>query len=233
MDIKIISIFPEMFFPIMKYGIIHKAIKKNIITITLLQLRNFSDQKRKNIDDKPYGGGAGMIFTAPPLQKAINNAKLLCKNPIKVIYLSPQGKQINQKNINKIIKNKTLIFVCGRYEGIDERVIENEIDEEWSIGDYILSGGELAAMVLIDVITRFIPGVISKKQSLKEESFFTGILDHAHYTRPKTVSGIQVPQVLLSGNHNKINEWRIKNAIKKTWEKRPDLLYNIKFNKDK
>ncbi|QCI26834.1 tRNA (guanosine(37)-N1)-methyltransferase TrmD [Buchnera aphidicola (Thelaxes californica)] len=231
MHIKIISIFPEMFYPIINYGITKQAINKKKLQIQLIQLRNFSNNKRKNIDDRPYGGGAGMIFTAPPLKRAIHFSKLKSKTPIKVIYLSPQGKKINQKNIDELMKNHTLILICGRYEGIDERIILTEIDEEWSIGDYVLSGGELAAMVLIDVITRFIPGVIKKKQSLIEESFFHGILDCPHYTRPKKISGIHVPKILLSGNHKKICEWKIQTAIKNTLKKRPDLLKNINYKK--
>ncbi|AAM67935.1 tRNA (guanosine(37)-N1)-methyltransferase TrmD [Buchnera aphidicola] len=227
----IITIFPEMFYAITNYGVTGKAIRKNIINIKFFNPRDFTDNKYKSVDDRPYGGGPGMLMSAKPLYLAIKNAKNLLKSAI-VIYLSPQGKRLNQKKILEIIKNKKIIFVCGRYEGIDQRIIDCQVDEEWSIGDYILTGGELAAMVAIDSISRFIPGVIKKKQSVQEDSFFNGLLDYPHYTRPKIIEKMKVPEILLSGNHDKIRLWRLKKSLEKTWTKRPDLLKNKILKKE-
>ncbi|WP_343155325.1 tRNA (guanosine(37)-N1)-methyltransferase TrmD [Buchnera aphidicola (Kurisakia onigurumii)] len=231
MIINIISIFPKMFKAITEYGLTRKAIQENILKINLLDLRNYSNNKYRNVDDKPYGGGPGMLLSPIPLKSAITCAKKKSIKPIKVIYLSPQGKKINNKKIFQLIKNKSLILVCGRYEGIDERIIITEIDEEISIGDYVLSGGELAAMVLIDVITRFIPGVIKKKISLQEESFIKNRLDYPQYTRPQEIWGIKVPKILLSGNHQEIKKWKKKKSLQATWIKKPELLKKIKLNK--
>jgi len=227
----VITIFPEMFHAITKYGITGRAFDKKIINIAFFNPRDFSKNRYKSIDDRPYGGGPGMIMSAKPLYLAIQHAKSLLKNAI-VIYLSPQGKKLNQKKILKIIKNKRIIFICGRYEGIDQRIIDHEVDEEWSIGDYILTGGELAAMVVIDSIARFIPGVVKKKQSIEEDSFFNDLLDYPNYTRPKRINNIEVPKILLSGNHEKIRLWRFKKSLEATWKKRPDLLKNKNLNEN-
>ncbi|AYN24677.1 tRNA (guanosine(37)-N1)-methyltransferase TrmD [Buchnera aphidicola] len=227
----IITIFPEMFYAITNYGVIGKAIHKKIINIKFFNPRDFTDNKYKSVDDRPYGGGPGMLMSVKPLYSAIQHAKDLLKTAV-VIYLSPQGKQFNQKKILETIKNKKIIFVCGRYEGIDQRIIDNQVDEEWSIGDYILTGGELAAMVAIDSISRFIPGVIKKTQSIQEDSFFNDLLDYPHYTRPKIINEMKVPEILLSGNHNKIRLWRLKKSLEKTWIERPDLLKNKILKKE-
>ncbi|CAL4326454.1 tRNA (guanine-N(1)-)-methyltransferase [Buchnera aphidicola (Brachycaudus tragopogonis)] len=228
---KIITIFPEMFNAITNYGITSRAIKKRIINIDFLNPRNFTKNKYKSIDDRPYGGGPGMIMSAEPLYQSIQHAKSELKNAT-VIYLSPQGKLLKQNCIEQLIKKKQIIFICGRYEGIDQRIIDSQVNEEWSIGNYILTGGELAAMIMIDSISRFIPGVIKKKQSIENESFSKNLLDHPHYTRPKKIHNMSVPEVLLSGNHSEIRLWRLKQSLGKTWTKRPDLLKKHILNKE-
>ena len=230
MLIYIISIFPKMFKLITKYGIVSQAIKKNLLSIFIKNPRKYSKNKRKNIDDRPYGGGPGMIMSFYPIDKTIQKIKNNILDSIKVIYLSPQGKKLTSKKIKKISKYKQIILICGRYEGIDQRIIDSEVDEEWSIGDYVVSGGELPAMILIEAICRLIPGVI-KKQSFTEESFFKKFLDHPHFTRPRYIKGLKVPKILLSGNHKKISKWRLKQSIKTTWIKRPDLFKKIVLNK--
>ncbi len=212
-----------MFHAISNYGVIGQAIQKNIVNLSFLNPRDFSKNKYKSIDDRPYGGGPGMLMSMQPLYLSINYSKSLLKDAT-VIYLSPQGITLNQNNVFQLIEKKKIIFVCGRYEGIDQRIIDSLIDEEWSIGDYILTGGELAAMVIIDSISRFIPGVINTKKSVEKESFYNNLLDYPNYTRPKEIYNMKVPDILLSGNHNKIRLWRLKQSLEKTLEKRPDLL---------
>ena len=221
MQFDIITLFPEMFSAIKKEGIIARAIKKSLISINTWQLRDFSSNKYKNVDEKPYGGGAGMVLQVKPIRDCI--AEIKNSTPkTKVVYLSPQGRRLDQGLVEELIKLESLTLLCGRYEGIDERIIENDIDLEISIGDYVISGGELAAMVLIDAVSRNLPGVLSNESSL-EDSFKDDLLDYPHYTRPEVIDGQTVPEVLLSGNQAKINEWRSKESLKKTKEKRPDL----------
>ena len=221
MKFDIITLFPEMFSAIKEEGVIARAIKKSIISITTWQLRDFSLNKYKNVDDKSYGGGAGMVMQVQPIRDCIIEIKK--KNPkTKVIYLSPQGQKLDQKLVEKLTTFDSLTMLCGRYEGVDERVIENDIDYEVSIGDYVISGGELAAMVAIDAISRRVSGVLGNKDSLKD-SFTNNLLDYPHYTRPEFVDGNEVPEVLLSGNQAKIDAWRLEQSVKKTKQKRPDL----------
>jgi len=221
MKFDIITLFPEMFSAIKEEGVIARAIKKSIISITTWQLRDFSLNKYKNVDDKSYGGGAGMVLQVQPIRDCITEIKK--QNPkTKVIYLSPQGKKLDQDLVEKLTTYDSLTMLCGRYEGIDERVIENDIDYEVSIGDYVISGGELAAMVVIDAISRRLPNVLGNEDSLKD-SFTDNLLDYPHYTRPEVVDGHAVPEVLLSGNQAKIDAWRLEQSIKRTKQKRPDL----------
>ena len=221
MKFDIITLFPEMFSAIKEEGVIARAIKKSIISITTWQLRDFSLNKYKNVDDKSYGGGAGMVMQVQPIRDCITEIKK--QNPkTKVIYLSPQGKKLDQDLVEKLTTYDSLTMLCGRYEGIDERVIENDIDYEVSIGDYVISGGELAAMVVIDAISRRLPNVLGNEDSLKD-SFIDNLLDYPHYTRPEVVDGHSVPEVLLSGNQAKIDAWRLEQSIKRTKHKRPDL----------
>ena len=222
MKFEIITLFPEMFSAIKEEGVVARAIKKSIISITEWQLRDFSANKYKNIDDKPYGGGGGMVMQVKPIRDCI--AKIREKNPkTKVIYLSPQGQALNQTLVEKLASFDSLTLLCGRYEGVDERIIDNDIDYEVSIGDYVISGGELAAMVIIDSVSRRLPNVLGNQDSLKD-SFTDNLLDYPHFTRPEIIDGQSVPEVLLSGNQAKIDVWRHEQSIEKTKQKRPDLL---------
>ena len=222
MKFEIITLFPEMFSAIKEEGVVARAIKKSIISISEWQLRDFSANKYKNIDDKPYGGGGGMVMQVKPIRDCI--AKIKEQTPeTKVIYLSPQGQKLNQSLVEKLASFNSLTLLCGRYEGVDERIIENDIDYEVSIGDYVISGGELAAMILIDSVSRRLPNVLGNQDSLKD-SFTDGLLDYPHYTRPEIVDGQAVPEVLLGGNQAKIDTWRHEQSVEKTNQKRPDLL---------
>jgi len=224
MKFDIITLFPEMFSAIKDEGVIARAIKKSIISIKEWQLRDFSENKYKNVDDKAYGGGAGMVMQVKPIRDCIKKIKE--REPAtKVIYLSPQGEPLNQNLVEKLVSFESLTLLCGRYEGVDERIIENDVDFEVSIGDYVISGGELAAMVLIDSVSRRLPNVLGNKDSLND-SFANNLLDYPHYTRPESIDGDLVPEVLLSGNQAKIDAWRLEQAKKKTQQKRPDLLSN-------
>ena len=222
MKFDIITLFPEMFSAIKEEGVISRALKNSIILIREWQLRDFSSNKYKNVDDKPYGGGAGMVMQVKPIRDCLAKIKELEPNT-KVIYLSPQGEPLNQKLVEELSKFDSLTLLCGRYEGVDERVIENDVDFEVSIGDYVISGGELASMVLIDAVSRRLDNVLGNKDSLND-SFADNLLDYPHYTRPESIDGESVPEVLLSGNQAKIDAWRQEQAMKKTKQKRPDIL---------
>ena len=221
MKFDIITLFPEMFSAIKEEGVIARAMKKSLILINTWQLRDFSLNKYKNVDEKPYGGGAGMVIQVKPIRDCISKIKQSSPNT-KVIYLSPQGKKLDQNLIEELATFESITMLCGRYEGIDERVIENDIDFEISIGDYVISGGELAAMVVIDAISRRLPGVLGNDVSLKD-SFTDNLLDYPHYTRPEVIDDQAVPEILLSGNQAKIDAWRKEQSITKTKQKRPDL----------
>lgn len=227
MSIGIISLFPEMFRAITEYGVIGRAVKNGLLNIQCWDPRDYTHDRHRTVDDRPYGGGPGMLMMVQPLRDAIHAAKSEIGEDAKVIYLSPQGRKLNQQGVCQLTANKKLILVCGRYEGIDERIIETEIDEEWSIGDYVLSGGELPAMVMIDSISRFIPGVLGHHASAEEDSFMTGLLDCPHYTRPEVLEGMEVPSILLSGNHAGIERWRRKQSLGRTWLRRPELLTSL------
>jgi tRNA (guanine37-N1)-methyltransferase len=222
MKFDIITLFPEMFSAIKEEGVISRALKNSIISIREWQLRDFSSNKYKNVDDKPYGGGAGMVMQVKPIRDCLAKIKEL-EPDTKVIYLSPQGQPLNQKLVEELTKFDSLTLLCGRYEGVDERVIENDVDFEVSIGDYVISGGELASMVLIDAVSRRLDNVLGNKDSLND-SFVDNLLDYPHYTRPESIDGESVPEVLLSGNQAKIDAWRQEQAMKKTKQKRPDIL---------
>ena len=222
MRFDIITLFPEMFSAIKEEGVVARAIKKSIISIEEWQLRDFSENKYKNVDDKAYGGGAGMVMQVKPIRDCIKKIKEQ-KPETKVIYLSPQGEPLNQNLVEKLSSFESLTLLCGRYEGVDERIIKNDVDLEVSIGDYVISGGELAAMVLIDSVSRRLPNVLGNKDSLND-SFVNNLLDYPHYTRPESIDGDIVPEVLLSGNQAKIDAWRLEQAKNKTKQKRPDLL---------
>ena len=220
--IYVISVFPELIRDFINYGVLKKGQDKSLINIEAINLRDFSD-KNGYVDDKPYGGGAGMVLQAQPLIDATRYAKSKLKS-YKCIYLSPKGVKVTQEMIVNTADNDNLIIIAGRYEGVDQRFIDLEVDEEWSIGDYILSGGEIAACVIIDAVSRMIPGVLGHEESNKEESFSNGYLEYPHYTRPEKVEGINVPEVLLSGNHEEIRIWREKQSVSVTNTKRSDLI---------
>jgi len=222
MKFDIITLFPEMFSAIQEEGVIARAMKSSLISINTWQLRDFSSNKYKNVDEKPYGGGAGMVMQVKPIRDCITKIKQSSPNT-RVIYLSPQGKKLDQDLVEELETFESITMLCGRYEGVDERVIENDIDIEISIGDYVISGGELAAMVVIDAISRRLPGVLGNEVSLKD-SFTDNLLDCPHYSRPEVIDGQAVPEVLLSGNQAKIDAWCLEQSIKKTKQKRPDLL---------
>ncbi|MCX7940775.1 MAG: tRNA (guanosine(37)-N1)-methyltransferase TrmD [Elusimicrobiota bacterium] len=233
MRIDIITIFPTMFDGMLSCGVISRAIKDGKIMVKIWNLREFAFDKHKTVDDKPYGGGAGMVLKPEPLIRAIRKIKTEHKrdeNSPFVIYLSPQGKILNQKKVLELYKKKWLVLICGRYEGIDERVMKF-VNEEISIGEYVLTGGEVAAMVVIDAVCRYVKGVVKEKESLLKESFMTKFLDYPQYTRPQVYMNMKVPEVLLSGDHKKIQLYRLKEAIRNTYKKRPDILHNIRLSK--
>lgn len=233
MRFDIITLFPEMF-DALKSGITGRALSQKIIEIVYWNPRDFTDDPNKRIDDRPYGGGPGMIMEYQPLHNAIIAAKKADARSARVIYLSPQGKLLTQQKIRECAKTpeNRLILIAGRYEGIDERVITQDVDEEWSVGDYVLTGGELPAMIVIDAITRLLPNALGDENSAQQESFENGLLDHPHYTRPDTIDGLTVPTVLQSGDHAAIATWRRKESLGKTWQKRPDLLKRRILNED-
>lgn len=226
---NIITIFPEMF-TALNYGIVGSAIKHNIIKLNYINPRTYSKRPYGNVDDRPYGGGPGMVMMVEPLRQAIKQAKRNTPQlPAQVCHLSPQGKLLNQQEIEKLAQQSHLILLTSRYEGIDERLIELEIDNEYSIGDYVISGGELAAMTMIDAITRLLPGALGDIKSAQQDSFTSGLLDYPHYTRPEIIDDKKVPQTLLSGNHQEIAQWRLKQALGRTWLRRPDILRKRKL----
>jgi len=225
MRIDIITIFPKMFSPILNESIIRRAQNKGKVKICVHNLRDYSRDKHKKVDDRPFGGGSGMVMRTEPIFKAVEYIKSRVKGKgLRVILLSPQGEKLNQKIAKKLVKYKHLILICGHYEGVDERVRKYLIDEEVSIGDYVLTGGELPAMVLIDSVTRLIPGVLGDKNSLNFESFEGNLLEYPHYTRPANFRNMRVPEILLSGDHKKIGAWRKEQALRRTKQRRPDLL---------
>ena len=219
MKFDVLTLFPEMFQAI-KQSILGRAEEKNLIQINLINIRDFSKDKHKKVDDTPYGGGAGMVMRADVIYDAYKSVQ---NENAKVIYLTPQGKKLDQKKVEELSKEKHLILLCGHYEGIDQRLIDKIVDEEISIGDYVLTGGELPAMVLIDSVSRYVEGVLSES-STNEESFSQGLLEYPQYTRPETFEGVKVPEILLSGHHENIKKWREEKSLENTKLKRPDLL---------
>ncbi|WCN08038.1 tRNA (guanosine(37)-N1)-methyltransferase TrmD [Marinomonas mediterranea] len=231
MKFGVISLFPEMFQAITHFGVTGRAIKSGLIKVDFYNPRDFTHDKHRTVDDRPYGGGPGMLMKVQPLEDAIACAKQKAPNA-KVIFLSPQGRTLTQEGVQQLAKEAEIILVAGRYEGVDERLIQSQIDEEWSIGDFVLSGGELPAMVLMDSVFRMVPGVLGKQASADEDSFADGLLDCPHYTRPEVLDGEPVPPVLLSGNHEEIRRWRLKQKLARTWQRRPDLLQNLELDKE-
>lgn len=221
-----------MFGPFTQQGVIGRAVKNGQLTIEHFNPRDFTHDRHRTVDDRPYGGGPGMLMMVKPLTDAITAAKQAGGENSKVIYLSPQGKPLDQAGVKTLASHDKLILLCGRYEGVDERVIESHVDEEWSIGDYVLSGGELPAMVMMDAIARLVPGVLGHSDSAIEDSFTHGLLDCPHYTRPEVLDGKAVPPVLLSGDHEKIRQWRQMQSLGRTWQRRPELLNHLALTEE-
>jgi len=230
MQIDVVTLFPEMFKVLTDYGITGRAINRGIVELGFWNPRDYSEDTHNTVDDRPYGGGPGMVLMMKPLREAIRRARNSTDKPARVVYLSPQGRKLDQKAMKEMAGNQRIVLVCGRYEGVDERLISAEVDEEWSIGDYVLSGGELAAMVCIDGMTRLLPEALGHELSAEQDSFVSGLLDHPHYTRPEEVDGVPVPDVLLSGDHAAINRWREKQSLGRTWLRRPDLLEQLELS---
>lgn len=228
----VVSLFPDMFAPFTQQGVIGRAVKSGTLSVDTFNPRDFTHDRHRTVDDRPYGGGPGMLMMVKPLTDAIQAAKKVGGEKSKVIYLSPQGKPLDQAGVQSLANIDRTILICGRYEGIDERVIESHVDEEVSIGDYVLSGGELPAMVLMDAVARLVPGVLGHKASAVEDSFTDGLLDCPHYTRPEILDGQKVPYVLLSGDHEKIRQWRLMQSLGRTWQRRPELLNHLALTEE-
>jgi tRNA (guanine37-N1)-methyltransferase len=226
----VVTLFPEMFAAVTHSGISGRALETGLWSLGLWNPRDFTSDNYRTVDDRPYGGGPGMLMLAEPLEKALDAAKEAGGG--RVIYLSPQGRKLDHEKVMELAGRNALTLLCGRYEGVDERLLRRRVDEELSIGDYVLSGGELAAMTVIDAVVRQIPGALGGEQSAVEESFVQGLLDGPQYTRPEVYEGEKVPEILLSGHHENIRRWRLKQALGRTWQRRPDLLAARKLNDD-
>ena len=243
MHFGLVTLFPEMFRSLEDFGVVGRAVRNGLISLDCWNPRDFTHDKHRTVDDRPYGGGPGMLMKMQPLQDAIHEAKANIQSQLELeksdgkvtvctVYLSPQGQRLDHKKAMELSKYDGVLCVCGRYEGVDERLIEAEIDEEISIGDFVLSGGELASMVLMDSISRLVPGVLGHSESASEDSFANGLLDCPHYTRPEVFMGKPIPDVLKSGNHKEIRRWRLKQSLGRTWQRRPDLLDDIELDSE-
>lgn len=243
--VGVVSLFPEMFSSVTEYGVTGRAVKKGVLGVEHFNPRDYTLDKHRTVDDRPYGGGPGMVMMAEPLAGAIQAAHAaaplvsgaevdagVSKSRPKVVYLSPQGRPLTQQVLKQLAQEKRLILLAGRYEGVDERLVEAQVDDEISIGDYVISGGELAAMVLIDGLARLLPGVLGHALSAEQDSFEQGLLDCPHYTRPESYEGSEVPEALLSGHHERIRLWRLKQSLGRTWLRRPDLLLDKELDKE-
>jgi tRNA (guanine37-N1)-methyltransferase len=227
----VVSLFPEMFEAITSFGVTGRAVMRGIVQVDCWNPRDFTVDKHRTVDDRPFGGGPGMLMKVQPLRDAIQAAKLSAPANAKVVYLSPQGRKLDHALVKELRSLENLVLVAGRYEGVDERLIESEIDIEISLGDFVLSGGELAAMTLIDAVSRLVPGVLGHVDSAVEDSFVKGLLDCPHFTRPEVFEDSKVPEVLLSGDHAKIKRWRLKQQLGRTYERRPELLQALDLTK--
>ena len=244
MQIAVVTLFPGMFSALSEYGITGRAVRQRLLQLYYFSPRDYTQDRHRTVDDKPYGGGPGMLMKTGPVSAAIGAAKACLREPLpqvegtrtgggsapRVIYLSPQGKPLSQQIVQELATEPALVLLCGRYEGIDERVLETQVDAEYSLGDFVLSGGELAAMALLDAMTRLLPGALGAAESAAQDSFEAGLLDHPHYTRPEEFEGRRVPAVLLSSDHAKIAQWRLKQRLGATWRKRPDLLLQLQLD---
>ena len=229
MRIDVITLFPELVEQVIGYGVVGRAAEQKLLELHCWNPRDYTRDRHRTVDDRPYGGGPGMLMKVQPLEDTITAVRQ--QNPeASLVYLSPQGQLLKQQKLERQVALGSVILLCGRYEGIDERLIQREVDEEWSLGDYVISGGELAAMVCIDAMTRLIPGALGHDDSAQQDSFSAGLLDCPHYTRPEEYRGDRVPEVLLNGNHREIETWREQQALGRTWQRRPDLLDNIRLD---
>lgn len=224
MRFDVITLFPAMFAAVTEHGVTGRAMERGLASVAYWNPRDYTQDRYRRVDERPYGGGPGMVMTPQPLCDAIAAARAAAPTPTRVIVLSPAGRALNQGMVRAIAQEPRLVLVAGRYEGIDERVLDAQVDEEWSIGDYVLSGGELAAMVVIDAVVRLLPGVLGDECSAQQDSFMEGLLDYPHYTRPEVYAGREVPAVLRSGDHGAVARWRLKQSLGRTWQRRPDLL---------
>jgi tRNA (guanine37-N1)-methyltransferase len=232
MRIQVVTLFPDEFRPLVGLGVTGRALASGKAELELLNPRDFARDRHRTVDDRPYGGGPGMVMAVEPLRSTIRAARERAGEGTLVSLLSPQGRLLDQAAVRGLAERQELILVCGRYEGVDERLIELEIDEEWSLGDYVLSGGELAAAVVIDAVLRLLPGVLGDEQSAAQDSFTDGLLDCQHYTRPEEIEGLAVPPVLLSGDHGAIERWRRKQSLGRTWLRRPELLRDLELDEE-
>jgi tRNA (guanine37-N1)-methyltransferase len=232
MRIDVITLFPESLEGLTGLGVTGRAIRNGRVELKAWNPRDWATDRHRTVDDRPYGGGPGMVMAVEPLSSTIRAVRKEQFSATRVSLMSPQGRRLDQAGVDELAGRQGLILVCGRYEGIDERVIESEIDEEWSIGDFVISGGELAAAVIIDAVTRLLPGVLGDEQSAVQDSFVDGLLDHPHYTRPEEAGGRVVPEVLLSGDHEAIRRWRRKQSLGRTWQRRPELLEDREMDEE-
>lgn len=231
MRIDVLTLFPEMVETVVRYGVTGRAVERGLLMVQSWNPRDYAADRHRTVDDRPYGGGPGMVMKVAPLRAALEAARTASPQA-KVVYLSPQGRRFDQAVAREWSCRPAVILVAGRYEGIDERFINSHVDEEWSIGDYVLSGGELAAMVVIDACARLIPGVLGDAESALADSFMDGLLDYPHYTRPEDIDGQRVPDILCSGDHEQIRRWRLKQALGRTWMRRPELLAQRRLNEE-
>ena len=231
MRVDVITLFPDFVRQVGEYGVTGRAMQRGLLQLHTWNPRDYTHDRHRTVDDRPYGGGPGMVMRYEPLRDAVRHVRAASAQA-RVVYLSPQGRPLDQAAVRELAARPGLILLAGRYEGIDERLLVREIDEEWSIGDYVLSGGELAAMVLIDAVARLQPGALGDEDSAAQDSFSAGLLDCPHYTRPETVDGMTVPAVLLGGNHSDIERWRAKQALLRTWQRRPELLEQMQLSQE-
>lgn len=230
MKIEVVSLFPEWVDQVARHGMPRIAVEVGQLSLHARDLRDTSENRWRRVDDRPYGGGPGMVMEPEPLAAAVAAAKAALGGTPRVVLMSPQGQRFDQRWAERLAREQSLVLLCGRYEGLDERFVQSQVDFELSLGDFVLSGGELAAMVVVDAIARLLPGVLGHAQSAENDSFSNGLLDHPHYTRPETWRGEAVPEVLMSGDHARIARWRLKQALGQTWLKRPDLLDGIELD---
>ncbi|MCB1920268.1 MAG: tRNA (guanosine(37)-N1)-methyltransferase TrmD [Candidatus Competibacteraceae bacterium] len=229
MRVDVVTLFPEMVETLLRFGVTGRAVERGLLEVATWNPRDDAGDRHRTVDDRPYGGGPGMVMKVQPLRDTLRRARSAVEPAGKTLYLSPQGRPLTQDGVRQLAVESRLILLAGRYEGIDERLIEAEVDEEWSIGDYVLSGGELAALVVIDAVARLLPGALNDHESAEQDSFMEGLLDCPHYTRPEEIDGRRVPPVLLSGDHAAVARWRRRKALERTWLRRPELLARLEL----